>query len=76
MNPAWSDESINCGVRAIFPGQMSIAEALSHEIRTTKSKLLLSLYNLNNPALADELMKLAKCGVKVVIKIDTAKSTD
>lgn len=75
MDPTWSDESINCGVRAIFPGQMSIAEAVSHEIRTTKSKLLLSLYDFNNPALADELMKLAKRGVKVVIKIDTAKST-
>lgn len=72
----WSGESVNCRVRVLFPGQVSIAEALSQEIRATKSKLLLSLYNFNNPALADELMRLAKRGVKVVIKIDTAKSTE
>jgi hypothetical protein len=59
----WSDES--CRVEAFFPGQISVAETLSREIRTTKSKLLLSLYDFNNPAVADELLKLAKRGFKV-----------
>jgi phospholipase D len=75
-HPTSADDSVNCKVRAVFPSQSSIGEALSEEIRTTQSKLLLSLYSFNNPALADELVKLAKRGIKVAVKIDAAKSRE
>ncbi|HWP58644.1 MAG TPA: phospholipase D-like domain-containing protein [Candidatus Acidoferrales bacterium] len=76
-NPAArADESVSCKVRALFPGQTNIAEALSHEIGQTKSTLLLALFGFNDPVLGEELKKLAERGVKVSLKIDAGKSAE
>ncbi len=76
LEPIWSDEGVNCNVRALFPEQTNISEALTREIGHTKSQLLLALFGFNSPALGEELTKLAKRGVKVALKIDAGKSTE
>jgi phosphatidylserine/phosphatidylglycerophosphate/cardiolipin synthase-like enzyme len=75
-SPAHADESINCKVKGFFPGTSKIGEALSQELKQAKKEVLIALYGFNNPALAEDLMKLAQRGVKVRVKIDTAKGAE
>jgi phospholipase D len=75
-SPAHSDESIACQVKAIFPGTSKIGEALAKELNQAKKVVLIALYGFNNPALAEELTKLAQRGVNVRVKVDTAKGAE
>lgn len=72
--PAHASETATCKVRALFHSQGSIGEAVTQEIRRTRSKLSLALYGFDNRALAEELTKLSRRGVSVSVKIDAAKS--
>ena len=73
---AHADESINCKVKAYFPGTSKIGEALAKELNQAKKVVLIALYGFNNPALAEELTQLAQRGVNVRVKVDTAKGAE
>ena len=73
---AHAHESINCEVKAYFPGTSKIGEALARELNQAKKVVLIALYGFNNPALAEELTKLAQRGVKIRVKIDTVKGAE
>src|SRR5262245_54225091 len=68
-----ADESLNCKVKAYFPSTSKIGEGLSQELKQARKEVLIALYGFNNPALAEDLTKLAQRGVKIRVKIDTAK---
>ena len=73
---AHGDESISCKVKAYFPGTSKIGAVLSQELNQAKKVVLIALYGFNNPALAEDLTKLAQRGVTIRVKIDTAKGAD
>jgi len=73
LGPANGDESINCKVKTFFPGTSKIGEALSQQLKQARKEVLIALYGFNNPALAEDLTKLAQRGVKIRVKIDTVK---
>ncbi len=76
QSPAQGEELIDCQVKAFFPSGTKIGEALSKELGQAKKTLLIALYGFNNPALAEELTKLAQRGVNVRVKVDTAKGAE
>ncbi|HLN85786.1 MAG TPA: phospholipase D-like domain-containing protein, partial [Candidatus Limnocylindrales bacterium] len=59
-----------------FSSRDSLAQAVTDSLRQAKQKVILALYGFNNNDLADELIKLAKKGVVVRVKIDTAKGAE
>src|SRR5262245_14235054 len=71
-----ADESLNCKVKAYFPSTSKIGEGLSQELKQARKEVLIALYGFNNPALAEDLTKLAQRGVTIRVKIDTAKGAD
>ncbi len=69
-----ASETVSCKVRVVFFSQGSIGEAVIQEIRKTRSKLSLALYGFNNLVFAEELVKLARQGINVRVKVDERKS--
>ena len=69
-------DGFDCRVNAKFSSRDGLAQAVSDSLRQTKQKVILALYGFNNNDLADELIKLAKKGVVVRVKIDTAKGAE
>lgn len=76
LAPVHANEPIGCQVRAKFSSEGSLSDAVTAEIEQAKSTVLLALYGFNNPLLAESLIKVAKRGVAVKIKIDAAKSEE
>jgi len=71
-----ADPGVPCQVTASFSGEGSIGATLTQALRQTKERITLALYGFNNVQLANELAKLAKNGVIVRLKVDTAKSLE
>ena len=69
-------DGVDCRVSPKFSSRDSLAQAVSESLRQAKQKVILALYGFNNNELADELIKLAKRGVVVRVKIDTAKDAE
>jgi phosphatidylserine/phosphatidylglycerophosphate/cardiolipin synthase-like enzyme len=65
---------VDCKVRAVFSSQGSLGEAILSEIRQAKSNLSVALYGFNNVVMCNELVKLAKQGVNVRVKVDESKT--
>jgi len=66
-------DGFNCRVSPKFSSRDSLAQAVSESLRQAKQKVSLALYGFNNKDLAEELVKLAKQGVVVRVKIDAEK---
>jgi len=73
---AGAADGVDCRVSPKFSSRDSLAQAVSESLRQAKQKVILALYGFNNNELADELIKLAKRGVVVRVKIDTAKGAE
>ena len=69
-------DGFECRVSPKFSSRDSLAQAVTDSLRQAKQKVILALYGFNNNDLADELIKLAKKGVVVRVKIDTAKGAE
>lgn len=69
-------ETVSCKVKALFPSQGSVSEAVIQEIRQTRSMLSLAIYGFDNRELAEELAKLVRRRINVRVKIDSAKSME
>ena len=66
----------DCRVSPKFSSRDSLAQAISESLGQAKRRVTLALYGFNNSDLAEELVKLAKRGVVVRVKIDTAKGAE
>lgn len=73
---ARASEGIPCQVTANFPSARSIGAALTQALRQARRQVTLALFGFNNAQLADELAKLARKGVVVRVKVDSAKSME
>ena len=73
---AGAADGVDCRVSPKFSSRDSLAQAVSESLRQGKQQVILALYGFNNNELADELIKLAKRGVVVRVKIDTAKGAE
>jgi len=73
---ARADRGVNCQVTASFSGEGSIGARLTQALREANQRITVALFGFNNVQLADELAKLAKKGVVVRLKVDTAKSLE
>jgi cardiolipin hydrolase len=71
---AFSDEPIECRVKARFSSEGSIGQAVIEAIRQTKTRLTLALYGFDSTDLEDELLKLVKKNVVVRLKVDANRS--
>ncbi|MGH7872730.1 MAG: phospholipase D-like domain-containing protein [Candidatus Binatia bacterium] len=71
---ALAADPMDCRVDARFSSQGSIGKAVIDAIRGAKERLSIALYGFDNTDLGDELIQLAKKGVAVKLKIDTARS--
>lgn len=69
-------DSFDCRVSPKFSSRDSLGQAVSESLRQAKQQVTLALYGFNNNDLAEELVKLAKKGVVVRVKIDTAKGAE
>lgn len=69
-------DSFDCRVSPKFSSRDSLGQAVSESLRQAKQQVTLALYGFNNNDLAEELVKLAKKGVGVRVKIDTAKGAE
>jgi len=69
-------DGFDCRVNPKFSSRDSLAQAVSESLRQAKQRVTLALYGFNNNDLAEELVKLAKKGVVVRVKIDTAKGAE
>ena len=69
-------DGFDCRVNPKFSSRDSFAQAVSESLRQAKQRVTLALYGFNNNDLAEELVKLAKKGVVVRVKIDTAKGAE
>lgn len=69
-------DGFDCRVSPKFSSRDSLAQAVSESLRQAKQQVTLALYGFNNNDLAEELVKLAKKGVVVRVKIDTAKGAE
>jgi phosphatidylserine/phosphatidylglycerophosphate/cardiolipin synthase-like enzyme len=69
-------DGFDCRVSPKFSSRDSLLEAVSESLRQAKQQVTLALYGFNNNDLAEELVKLAKKGVVVRVKIDTAKGAE
>ncbi len=69
-----SVDAVDCRVTPKFSSQGSIAQAVMGAIRETNERIDLALYGFNNDDLAQELLRLARRGVIVRLKIDDAKA--
>lgn len=76
LRPVRANEPVGCQVRAKFSSEGSLSDAVTAEIQQAKSKVLIALYGFNNPLLAESLIRVAKRGVAVKIKIDAAKGAE
>ncbi len=64
---------VDCKVWSKFSSRGSIGETVLEEIRKARSKLSLALFGFNNQVIAKELVKLARQGITVRVKIDKDK---
>ena len=69
-------DGFDCRVNPKFSSRDGLAQTVSESLRQAKQKVILALFGFNNNDLADELIKLAKKGVVVRVKIDTAKGAE
>lgn len=69
-------DGFDCRVSPEFSSRDSLVQAVSESLRQAKQQVTLALYGFNNNDLAEELVKLAKKGVVVRVKIDTAKGAE
>ena len=69
-------DGFDCRVNPKFSSRDSLAQAVGESLRQAKQKVILALYGFNNNDLAGELIKVAKKGVIVRVKIDTAKGAE
>ena len=69
-------DSFDCRVSPKFSSRDTLGQAVSESLRQAKQQVTLALYGFNNNDLAEELVKLAKKGVVVRVKIDTAKGAE
>lgn len=69
-------DGFDCRVSPKFSSRDSLVQAVSESLRQAKQQVTLALYGLNNNDLAEELVKLAKKGVVVRVKIATAKGAE
>jgi mitochondrial cardiolipin hydrolase len=69
-------DSFDCQINPKFSSGESLAKAVTDSLTQAKQRVLLALYGFNNQNLAEELMKVAKRGVTVRLKIDTAKGAE
>jgi phosphatidylserine/phosphatidylglycerophosphate/cardiolipin synthase-like enzyme len=69
-------DGFDCKVNPKFSSRDSLAQAVGESLRQAKQRVTLALYGFNNSDLAEELVKLAKNGVVVRVKIDTAKGAE
>jgi phosphatidylserine/phosphatidylglycerophosphate/cardiolipin synthase-like enzyme len=67
-------QAIDCRVTPQFSSQGSFGETVKEAIRGTKEQLTVAMYGFDNTELGDELLQLAKKGVRVRLKIDTARN--
>ena len=73
---AHAENGVACQVTVRFSGEGSISAGLTQALRQANQRITLALFGFNNVQLADELAKLAKKGVVVRLKVDTAKSLE
>ena len=73
---AGATDGFDCRVNPKFSSRDSLGQAVSESLRQAKQQVTLALYGFNNNELAEELVKLAKKGVVVRVKIDTAKGAE
>ena len=71
-----ADEAMSCKVTAKFSSQDNMAAAVLDALRAADKRITVALYGFNNKEFADELAKLARKGIAVRVKIDTAKSSE
>jgi phosphatidylserine/phosphatidylglycerophosphate/cardiolipin synthase-like enzyme len=69
-------DGFDCRVSPKFSSHESLAKAVTESLSIAKERVSLALYGFNNNELAHELAKLAKKGVAVRLKIDTAKGAE
>jgi len=69
-------DGFDCRVSPKFSSRDSLVQAVSESLRQSKQQVTLALYGFNHSDLAEELVKLAKKGVVVRVKIDTAKGAE
>jgi phosphatidylserine/phosphatidylglycerophosphate/cardiolipin synthase-like enzyme len=69
-------DGLDCRVNPKFSSRDNLGQAVSESLRQAKQRVTLALYGFNNNDLAEELVKLAKKGVVVRLKIDTAKGAE
>ena len=69
-------DPFDCRINPKFSSAESLAKAVTDSLTQAKQRVSLALYGFNNQNLAEELMKLAKRGVTVRLKIDTAKGAE
>ena len=69
-------DGFDCRVSPKFSSRDSLGQTVSESLRQAQKQVTLALYGFNNNDLAEELVKLAKRGVVVRVKIDTAKGAE
>ena len=69
-------DTFDCRVSPKFSSRESLAKAVTNSLGQAKKRVTLALYGFNNNELAEELVQLAKKGIAVRLKIDTAKGAE
>ena len=67
-------DNVDCRVTSRFSSQGSVGKFVIDALRSAKERLTIALYGFDNMELGDELIQLAKKGVVVKLKVDTARS--
>jgi len=69
-------DSFDCRVSPKFSSRDNLGHAVGESLRQAKQQVTVALYGFNNSDLAEELVKVAKKGVIVRVKIDSAKGAE
>ena len=69
-------DGFECRVSPKFSSGDSLAQTVTESLRQAKQRVTLALYGFNNAELADELVKLAKQGIAIKVKVDSAKGAE
>ena len=69
-------DGFGCRVSPKFSSGDGLAQTVTESLRQAKQRVTLALYGFNNAELADELVKLAKKGIAIKVKVDAAKGAE
>ena len=69
-------DGFECRVSPKFSSGDGLAQTVTESLRQAKQRVTLALYGFNNAELADELVKMAKKGIAIKVKVDSAKGAE